>query len=266
MKGIRLYGAYVVQSIKSQMEYRASLVMQIIGQFLINIIEFTALWALFDRFGNLKGWTLAEAAFCYGLVGTVFGGAEFFTRGFDITGNLIQSGEFDRYLLRPRSLILQLFGYELTLRRTGRLAQGLLILIWAVGALSLEWTAGKVLLLAYTLPCGMAFFTALLVFQSALSVKSVKSLEFMNVLTYGGVQTAQYPLSVYTDFFKRFFTFVIPLGCVTYYPSLIILGKEDHMVSWRAFGWVAPLAGPVFLGISLALFKRALRWYASTGS
>ena len=266
MNSIRLYGAYAAQSFKSQMEYRSSLVMQITGQFLVNIIEFTALWALFDRFGNLKGWTLHEAAFCYGLVGTVFGAAEFFTRGFDVTGNLIQSGEFDRYLLRPRSLVLQLFGYELTLRRMGRLGQGLLILVWAVRGLSLDWTAGKVLLLAYTIPCGVAFFTALLVFQSSFSIKAVKSLEFMNVLTYGGVQTAQYPLSVYTDFFRRFFTFFIPLGCVTYYPSLVILGKEDQLISWGGFGWVSPLAGPVFLVLALILFKRALTWYASTGS
>ncbi|MDC7223775.1 MAG: ABC-2 family transporter protein [Spirochaetales bacterium] len=266
MDWIKLYGSYAAQSIKAQLEYRASLIMQIVGQFLVNIIEFSALWALFTRFGNLDGWTLEEAAFCYGLVGTIFSLADFFTRGFDIVGKLVQSGEFDRYLLRPRSLLLQLFGYELSLRRIGRLSQGLLILLWAISRLSVHWTAGKILLLLYTLPCGVAFFTSFLIIQASLSIKSVQSLEFMNVLTYGGVQTAQYPLSVYTDFFRRFFTFVVPLGCVTYYPVLVILDRTDSLLGWARFGWISPLGGPLFLLLSLLLFRRAIGWYVSTGS
>lgn len=261
-----MYGAYAAQSVKSQLEYRASALFQIVGQFLINIIEFTALWTLFDRFGNLNGWTLPEAAFCYGLVGTIFGAADFFSRGFDMAGNLIRTGEFDRFLLRPRSLVLQMFGYEVTLRRFGRMGQGLLILIWALSQLQLDWTVGKILLLLYTIPCGMVFFISLIIIQASLSVKSVQSLEFMNVLTYGGVQTAQYPLSVYTDFFRRFFTFVVPLGCVTYYPSLIILGKTDSLMDWIGFGWFSPVAGPFFFLLALWLFRRSLRWYMSTGS
>jgi ABC-2 type transport system permease protein len=266
MESIKLYRSYLVQSIKSQLEYRASVLMQAIGQFLINIIEFSALWALFARFGNLNGWSLEEAAFCYGLVGTIFASADFFSRGFDLAGNLIRTGEFDRYLLRPRSLVLQLLGYEVTLRRLGRLAQGVIILTWALRRLPVEWTVGKILLLAYTVPCGMVFFIALVIVQASLSVKSVQSLEFMNVLTYGGVQTAQYPLSVYGKFFRRFFTFAVPLGCVTYYPALIILGREDDLIQWSGFGWISPLAGPLVLGLALLLFQRALRWYVSTGS
>jgi ABC-2 type transport system permease protein len=266
LDSFKLYRLYLSQSIKSQLEYRASTFMQITGQFLINIIEFTGVWALFSRFGTLKGWTLEEVAFCYGLVHTIFALFDFFFRGFDIVGNLIRSGQFDRYLLRPRTLILQLLGYELTLRRLGRLAQGLVIFFWALSRLSIQWTGGKILLLAYTVPCGILFFGALCVFQASLSVKSVQSLEFMNVLTYGGVQSVQYPLSIYTDFFRRFFTFVIPLGCVTYYPSLIILERTDSLMAWQGFGWISPLGGIIIFGLSLLFWKRAVRWYVSTGS
>ena len=160
-ESLHLYGAYLVQSIKSQLEYRASVFMQMAGQFFINIIEFTGIWALFSRFGNLKGWTLEEVAFCYGLVNTIFALFDFFFRGFDIVGNLIRSGQFDRYLLRPRSLILQLLGYELTLRRLGRLAQGVVIFIWALSRLNISWSFGKILLLSYTIPCGILFLEPL---------------------------------------------------------------------------------------------------------
>lgn len=266
MNAIKLYGSYLKQSVKSQLEYRASMVLQLIGQFLATIVEFTGVWALFTRFGNLKGWTLEEVAFCYGLAHCIFALFDLIFRGFDVVGDLVRSGQFDRLLLRPRSLVLQLLGHEISLRRFGRFAQGLLIFLWALKHLPLDWTVGKILLLGYTLPCGILFFGGLYILQSSLAIKSVQSLEFMNVLTYGGVQSIQYPLSIYTRFFRRFFTFVIPLGCVTYYPSLIILGKSDSLISWSGFGWISPLAGVVFFSLSFLFWNRAVKWYVSTGS
>jgi len=266
MDAIKLYRCYAAQSIQSQMEYRASLFLQLIGQFLITAIEFTGLWALFYRFGNLKTWTLEEAAFCYGLVNSIFAFYDLLFRGFEIVGDLVRSGQLDRCLLRPRSLLLQLLGHEISLRRLGRLFQGLIVLGWALSRLDLHWTAGKVLLLVYTVPCGVLFFGGLSIIQGSLAVKSVQSLEFMNILTYGGVQTAQFPLSIYNRFFQRFFTFVIPLGCITYYPSLILLGKSDSLMAWSGFGWVSPLGGVLFFALSFLFWRRALRWYVSTGS
>ena len=52
------------------------------------------------------------------------------------------------------------------------------------------------------------------------------------------------------------------LGCASYVPGLTILGRMD--TPW--LGWVAPLAGPVFLAASLALWRLGVRHYTSTGS
>ena len=64
--------------------------------------------------------------------------------GFDKFGDMVKSGDFDRLLLRPRSTALQLAGQELMLRRVGRLAQGLAILLWASAFLDFGWGPDKV--------------------------------------------------------------------------------------------------------------------------
>ena len=56
-----------------------------------------------------------------------------------------------------------------------------------------------------------------------MSFWTTESLEVMNMLTYGGVETAQYPIAVYQKYFQRFFTFVVPLAMVTYFPILAVL-------------------------------------------
>ena len=71
------------------------------------------MWVLFDRFKQLRSWTLAEVALFYGLITTAFGLASMIGRGFDVFSRQIVSGDFDRVLLRPRSAALQVSGGEL---------------------------------------------------------------------------------------------------------------------------------------------------------
>ena len=88
----------------------------------------------------------------------------------------------------------------------------------------------------------------------------------MNILTYGGVETAQYPLSIYHVAFRRFFTFVIPLACVGYFPVVAVLGADDPLGTSRLFQSLAPLAGFAFLGVALGAWRVGVQRYTSTGS
>ena len=266
LDSIRVYGRYVSISIRSQMQYKASFIMMAVGQLLITAIEFLGLWALFARFGNLRGWTLAEVALFYGMINVAFAVAEAIARGFDTFPALVKSGEFDRLLLRPRTTILQVAAGELQLMRVGRLAQGLIVLIWAATALDVTWTPQKVLLAGATMLSGTCLFYGLFVLQATIAFWTIESLEIMATVTYGGVETAQYPLVIYRRWFRRFFTFVVPLACVNYFPVLAILDRPDPLGAPIALQWIAPMGGFVFLLLSLQVWKIGVRHYRSTGS
>ena len=99
-----------------------------------------------------------------------------------------------------------------------------------------------------------------------LSIWTVESLEVMNTMTYGGLQTAQYPLSIYSGGFRRFFTFVVPLGCAAYFPVVAVLGRDDPLGSALWFQYGSPLAGVLFLLATLGVWRIGVRSYTSTGS
>ncbi len=262
-----LYARYIAISFRSQMQYRASFVMQSIGQLLFGATDFLAIWTLFDRFGALEDWRLPEVALFYGMVNVAYAITDTTSRGFDALGHMVRSGDFDRLLLRPRSTALQLAGQELTLRRIGRLLQGLAVLFWAVHALDVAWSLGRVLLTVVAILGGTCLFYGLIVLQATLSFWTIESLEIMNAVTYGGREAGMYPLTIYRTWFRRLFTFVVPLACVSYFPALAILGRDDTVLSspvW--FRWSAPLAGVLFLVVSLQVWKFGIRHYRSTGS
>ncbi len=266
MHGVRLYFRYAGVSIRGQLQYRASIIMQSIGIFLLTGIEMVGIWALFDRFGHVRGWTLPEVALFYGMISISWALCDAISRGFDAFGTLVKAGDVDRLLLRPRTMVLQLLGHELTIRRVGRLTQGIAVLGYALASPEVAWSAPELLLLVAAIACAVCTFLGLLVLQATSAFWTTETLEVWNAFTYGGVTMGQYPLSIYRSWFRELFTYVIPLGCVTYLPGLAILGRPDPLGTPVLAQWLAPLAGPAFLALSLAVWRLGVRHHRSTGS
>lgn len=263
---IRLYRRYAAASVKSQLQYRASAAMTALGMLLITSSEFIAVWALFDRFGQVGGWRLPEVALFYGIISITFALCDTATRGLDNFAQIVKSGEFDRLLLRPRSTVLQLLGQELTLRKFGRLVQGAAVIGYAFSAGSIDWTIGRAVLLVVAIACGICVFLGILLLQATSAFWTVESLEVWSSVTYGGVTMGQYPLPIYRSWFRGLFIYVFPIGCATYFPGVAILGRADPLGAPPIVGWLAPLAGPVFLAVCLQVWRIGVRHYRSSGS
>jgi ABC-2 type transport system permease protein len=261
-----LYWRYVAISIRSQLQYRASFMMMAFGHLFATGIEAAGIWALFARFGTLRGWTLPQVALFYGVIGTGFALAEGIGRGFDAFAPLVKSGDFDRLLLRPHSTAFQVAATEVQLMRVGRLIQAVCVLAWAAHALHVNWSLAKVVLLLGTVAGGACLFYGLFVVEATLAFWTVESLEIMNTVTYGGTETGQYPLTIYRRGFRAFFTYVVPLACINYVPLNAILHRAElsYIAPWLS--WSAPTVGLLFLLGSLQLWKFGVRHYCSTGS
>lgn len=266
MNSLKLYFKYIKLNIESQLQYKASFIMMSVGHFLITFIEFLGVWALFDRFKNINGFTLPEVALFYGIINIAFAITEMWMRGFDIFPSLVKSGDFDRMLLRPRTTVLQLLGQDFQIMRIGRMIQGLVILLWSIFKLDISWTIDKSLLLIGSILGGNLLFSGIIIIQATISFWSVESLEIMNSFTYGGVQAAQYPISIYKKWFRNILIYIIPLATVNYFPAISILGKsqEFNYPSW--IGFVSPLVGCVFFLITLLLWETGVKHYTSTGN
>lgn len=264
MEAVRLYCYYILTSIKAQWQYRLNFALVSCGVFLQNVLDALALWALFSRFGTLTGWTLPQALLLYGLVNTTFAVADSFWRGFDVMDRLVRNGLFDRMLLRPRSIMVQVLGYEFRINRLGRFLQGFLVLALGIAGSHVQWTALRVLMLPWAALNGLMLFGGMFVLQAALCFRSVESIEAVNAFSYGGVYFAGYPMEIYGKWFRALFTYLIPLAAVVYYPVCFLLGRGGF---GAAAAFAIPLAGAAFLGIALLVFyKNGVPAYQSTGT
>ncbi len=263
---LRLYFRYVEISLRAQMQYRVSFLVKSSAHFMVTALEFLALVAVFQRFGQIRGWTLPQMALFYGIISMSFASAEAVARGFDVFSATIKAGDFDRLLVRPRSAAFQVLAQELQLMRIGRFTQGLMVLVWSAVRLDVKWTVADIAILLFAIIGGACLFSGLFVVQAAICFWTTDSIEILNCTTYGGVEAAQFPITIYRSWFRTFFIFVIPLAAINYFPAHAILNLQDTLGSTRWIQWLSPFAGVLFLLACLQVWRFGVRHYTSTGS
>lgn len=257
-----LYFKYVSIILKSELQYRTSFILLSIGQFFVPFSVFISIYYLFQHFQEIKGWNLYEVALCYAIIHLTFSLSECFARGFDSFSSTIVRGEFDRILVRPRSTVLQILGSKFEFTRIGRIIQSIIVFIFALPNLSIEWNFYKILTIILMIIGGMFIFTGLFMIGATLCFWTIEGLEVINILTNGGREISQYPLNIYKDWVKKFFTYIIPFGTVNYLPLMYILNKVPDNIYYSFI----PLLGVFFIIPCLILWKIGIKHYQSTGN
>lgn len=258
---MKLYFKYVGIIIKSQMQYKASFFMTMIGQFLVSFTAFLGVFFMFSRFHSVKGFKFSEILICFSIILMAFSITECFVRGFDVFPGLIKSGNLDRILVRPRNEIFQVLTSNIEFSRIGRLLQSILMLIYAIPTCGIVWSFDKIMAMIMMIMGGIAIFTSLFILYAGISFFTIEGLEFMNIFTDGSREFFKYPISIYGEGILKFFTYVIPVALFQYYPFLYLIGRSDNI------GLIfLPLVCFIFIIPCYIFFKFGLKRYKSTGS
>lgn len=260
---MKLYLKYFSIHMRSVMEYKTSFILTTIGQCLTTFFSFLSMYFLFIRFGSIKTYTFNEVLLCFSTISMSFSIAECFGRGFDSFSNMIANGEFDRIMVRPRNEILQVLGAKIEFTRVGRLLQAMVIFIYSIKTCGVKWNIDKSFTLVLMIAGGICLFFCLFMINASICFFTLEGLGFMNIFTDGGRELAQYPLDIYKDWVLKFFTFIVPLAFINYYPFLYIIGRT---IGNGVFYMLSPVFSFLFLVPSYLLWKFGVAHYKSIGS
>ena len=266
MDTVKLYLRSMGMLLKSQMQYPASFLMQTLAQLVMEGGEMLAVILIVDRFDHLGQWMPGDLYFFFGMMSVTFYLTEFLGRG--VTGNfpsLVRSGQLDTLLLRPRGVLTQVLCSAIDPRRITCIAVGVAALIIGSRASCVQWTALKALAMAESILLGTLLVLGLFMIEAVFCIHSVKSVELVNALTYGGRSACQYPIDIFPRPLRVLFTVAAPFALTLHVPAAYILGKPLYgWPVWTAF--VTPLAGAALFLVMYLVFQKAMRFYRSTGS
>lgn len=257
---MKLYIKTLKMHIKSTLEYKASFIISFISQILVFFSYYFIILSLFSKFGNIKGFTLYEVLLCFSIIQFGYAFCETFARGIDQFDKLIIKGDFDRLLIRPQNILIQVLCYDLDLVKISRLIQAIIVFVIALVNLNIEWTILKVVALLLMVLSSIVIFFGIFLLAASFCFFTIQGLEVRNLFTDGGKHMAQYPIGVFNKGFIIFFTIIIPYAFVNYYPLLYVLGKSNNI-----FYMLSPLIVFIYLIPCFIIFNIGSKRYQSVG-
>lgn len=259
----RLYKVFVIQFFKSLVQSKADFLIGLCGFFFTQITGIAFLYLVFEQIPVLADWSLEQLIFIYGFAQIPRGIDHLFTDNIWLVAwRLVVNGKFDRYMLRPMNLFLQVIFEKLQPDALGELLVGTILLVSSLGKGIVIVDAPHVLAFVISVCAGALIYTAVkLLFASfAFWIKISGPVLYT---AYQMADFAKYPTEIYAKGIRFVITWIIPFGFVAYLPASYFLKPE---VDVFATVGVECLIAVVLFAVAYGVFTLGTNAYESAGN
>lgn len=262
MRELKLYFKYLRLNFLTGLQYKGWPIM-VLQVLIVVISDHLGLILLFSRFGSIGVWSVEKILLIYAMAVASCGLAETFCRGFDcFPWRMIRSGDFDRVLLRPSSLYVQVAGSYFHIHRLSRVISGISAVIWCLWKLGVQPTILNISIILLALIGGFLAYTGVFIMTSGLAFFTIQGLDWIYIFTNASYQVTRIPMDYMPKVLRNLFTFFMPMLVISYYPASAVCGWGESY--FKAF--CALPAGLLFFVFSTFIWNFGVRHYKSTGS
>jgi ABC-2 type transport system permease protein len=257
----RMLGVSMRASLATAMQYRADFIVNGFISLWWMLWTIVPLLVAFSGTDSVAGWSVAEAmlvvAWFTALRGLLEGLISPALAGL-VDG--IRTGSLDFVLLKPADAQFLVSTRQFIPWKVFDLLAAAVMAVWGLSRIgrmpSVDELAVAFLLLIAAATLLYSIF--ILVGCAAFWVVRLDNLSYL----FGSIfDFARWPVQVFRGAWRVVFTFVIPLGILTTYPAMALLGRLDVETTLFAFGGAA-----VFALISRAAWVRSIGAYTSASS
>lgn len=260
---IKQYTLVTFENIKIQfmtlMEYPANFIAWLFSNPLQFLIGFATIRFVVQQFGDIHGWNYGQLAFLYGI--SVISHAIsmiFFVQGW-FMGHYVVMGEFDRFMLRPMSVLYQFFFTQINLIGITDLIPGLCVLFYGCRQIQFTWSVTSALSLLILIIGATLIRGGIYIMMGTVTFWTKSVSDFAGFTQEFFDKTTMYPLSIYPRLMQLILTYLIPIGWISYYPAKDLL----HGINQGVF--ITLIIGILVMTIAGIFFKTGLRNYESAG-
>ena len=253
-----LFCSYFKMNLNELEVYDKDFLFGIISKLLTFFSGCLMLFYIFDYMDSINGWTLEQILFLFSLNQIGFSlWACFFINTITLP-YYIQTGELDRFLLRPISPIFQIMMDGFDDDSWGDLLSGAILFVYAW--LSLDISTWFVLLVPVIWLSACLIYASISLILSTVSFFTIAHADVANFVNE--IQEfAQYPINIYPKVIQIIFTFIFFFFFIAFVPSMIIF---QEITIWAVF--LLPCLSIVFLKLASMVWYWGLKHYGGTGT
>lgn len=262
LRSVRFYLRLQLVQIRTIVEYRADFWIGIVGSALMNGAGLVFISALFTQIPHVAGWTAWEIGILYGLAITSRGLSEVLCDGPWSLRSLVNSGEFDRLLVRPISPALQTATKVVSIHGIGQFIVGVSVILIGADRAGLDWSPAKLMFLVLTVLSSLVMLSAINFLVNMIGFWEPSAQSSLPTMYARMIDFAKFPLDIYNLVIQILVTVVAPFAFISYFPGLVLLEKDTP---WRWLGFASPVMTAIVVLITDWLWHKALARYQGVG-
>jgi ABC-2 type transport system permease protein len=257
-----LYFRFIGQQMKAILEYRADFLVLVVAAMLTQVLGLIFIWVVYDRIPEINGWGFWEVIFIYSIMNFATGFIQLFFEGMWRIGFLVNSGGFDRVLVRPVSPVLQVMSFAVGMNGLGNMLLGGIMLVQSLTHVTIEWTWSKALFFGLLFVCIIAIRTSIALAANSLVFWTQAPNNAFPVMVSSLADFTKFPITIYGLGVQAFFSVVIPYAFVSFYPAAYLFDKAG----WSQLGMLTPIVAVYCLAASIWMFRSGLARYEGAGN
>ena len=208
MKDLKYSLFAIKKNIKNEKELKSSFIITVIGM-MINNLAFLFIWYYFGKtVGVLNGWAAIDIFGLYGFSASVFGLVCALFDGLFKLPTYISTGNFDKYLLTPKNILLKVSTSSISTSAIGDTIYG--IICFTIYAVSTHLNIMQILLSILLVFIGCIIFYSFSVICMSISFYLMDGYNISHGLFGMFVSNSLYHGGAFTGVLRMIFIFVIP--------------------------------------------------------
>jgi ABC-2 type transport system permease protein len=178
---------------------------------------------------------------------------------------VINMGEIDRLMTKPKSMLFLFITQRLEVSFLGDIAIAAGIILYSLTKTGASLSLTNILFILITIISSTLIFSSIMLIGGTTAFWTLKSRSIKDFIFSMFNMFNPYPASIYGRFIQYSISFVLPFAFIYYYPSLHFFNKQDTIFP----GWIAyfsPVIALCFCTLSVFIWSMGIRAYKSSGT
>lgn len=252
-------------SIKAQLMYPSAFIARILAQWVGYSAQFFTVWIMIRSFGSVNNWNSYEVIFIFAIQLISYAiSSSFIANTLSDLPDMVVNGAIDDILIKPVNSLIYLISLKFNIGYISHLSLSIVMIIICWIELNID---SSILNFAFLFVC---ILSGTMISAGVQLIATLPSLFILGNNSLGQIiydirSFIHYPLSIFNKYIQFVFTFIIPYGFIGFYPSQLLLNKEDGIFYHTVLELISPIVGLTTLCISIKLWNWAINKYQSAG-
>lgn len=262
---LRVIALLKIKSLKAQLQYPVNFFISVVGMSFIGAMDILLILIPASAFQSIGGWGFWELGFMFSLWKMSHGIHQALFLPFWGHDNLVRTGEFDRFLVRPVHPILQILASGFSAAAVSEWIPSVTMFAITCSKIKVAWNPFNVAFFLIILFSGAIIEWAVSLFIAAFGFWFVRTGNLRGIAHTFLFRVAHYPPHIYGRIFPFVLTFVFPYAFMAYYPTHYFF-QLDVEIFYGFFPYITPLVAATLLATAFVFWSIGLRNYESTGT